>query len=179
LTGIRTTGVVTYYKLSMFEPRMELSDNFRYIIDQLRDVNLNEEDLDGFINDFIDYFGITFVNEIQLGGLAAETLFKQTKEISAQQVDGQGSSHSANINFFIKFDGNYSSSYNKTQHDQFMSTVEESSITKLGGDPSVQTLNEWIKTVPSNPAILHFAIKGTLKKKLFKLKECETVRTHK
>ncbi|CAF5068600.1 unnamed protein product, partial [Rotaria sp. Silwood1] len=139
-TAIRTTGVVTYGKLSMFEPRMELSDNFRYIIDKLDNVNLNEEDLDEFISIFIDYFGITFVNEVLLGGLATETLFKQTKEIIEQQLNGQAS-------------------YNKTQYDQFMSTVETSRTAKLGGDLSVKTLYEWIKTVPSNPAIVNFAIK--------------------
>jgi len=163
-TALHTKAVITYGKLSMFEPRVELSDNFRYIIDELDDVDLSEEDLDEFIDIFTDYFGITFVSEVLLGGLVGETLFKQTNEMNEQQTNGQGSSHSANINFFLTFNGKYSSGYNKTKHDQFMSTVEISRITKLGGDPSAHTLDEWIRTVPSNPAVVNFAIKGAVKK---------------
>ena len=40
VTTMFTTAQIAYVKLSMFEPSMELSDNFRYVIDYISDLLL-------------------------------------------------------------------------------------------------------------------------------------------
>ncbi len=63
-------------KLSSFELKMELSDNFKYVIENMPCCEINDLDIEEYVKDYIfDYFGITYVTSIMLGGVAQQNIF--------------------------------------------------------------------------------------------------------
>lgn len=55
-------------KLSLFEPKLELSDNFRYVIENLPVTGTYTSAIEQYIQHYIfDYFGFTYTTEILLG----------------------------------------------------------------------------------------------------------------
>jgi hypothetical protein len=161
-TAIFTRAQVTFGKLSMFEPSMKLSDNFNFVINEMPccDYNLEVEE---YINKyFIDYFGLTFVTELMLGGIVQDIIFIGKNEMREMQSKGQDVSQIANVGFYLTFNIKDAPSYNNTQQQQFIKLVKNRRSNKLGGDPSIQTINDWIKSVPQNPIILNHGVKGNL-----------------
>jgi hypothetical protein len=69
---LHTTLKLTYLKLSMFEPFMNMSDAFRYVIDQLPCCQLDDAGIaEKYIQDYIlEYFGYSYVTTLMLGGIA-------------------------------------------------------------------------------------------------------------
>ncbi|UJR06610.1 hypothetical protein I4U23_010894 [Adineta vaga] len=56
-SSLFTTAEVSYIKLSMFEPFMELSDAFRYVIENMPCCEENDSDIEEYVKNFIfDYF---------------------------------------------------------------------------------------------------------------------------
>jgi len=165
-TTMFTRGQVTWGKLSMFEPLMKLTDTFNYIIEEMPCCNESSLETDEYIQEFlINYFGLTFVTELILGGIAQDTMFVSNEDIRVMQSNGQDVSHSASLGFILTFNVKTMSSEENTQLKQFMNSVKTRRSTKLGGDPSAQTMNDWIKSVPENPVIMNYAVKGNLKAK--------------
>lgn len=163
-TAMFTRSQVTFGKLSMFESLMQLSDTFNYVIQEMPCCDDDSLEIDEYIHEFlIDSFGLTFVTELILGGIAQETMFIGNKEMREMQSKGEDVSHSASVGFYLTFNIKTTSSYNKAQHDQFMTSVKTTRSTKLGGDLSAQTMDDWIQSVPENPVIMKYAVKGNLK----------------
>ncbi|CAF1009936.1 unnamed protein product [Adineta steineri] len=161
-TATFTRGQVTWGKLSMFEPMMELSDTFRYVIEEMPCCDNSNVETDEYIEEFlIDYFGLTFVTELILGGIAQETLFVENQKIREMQSKGEAVSHSASVGFILSFNVKTTSAQEKAQHNELMKSVKNTRSTKLGGDPSAQTMNAWIKSVPDNPVIMSHTVKGS------------------
>jgi hypothetical protein len=163
-TAMFTRGQVTYGKLSMFEPMMKLLNTFQYVVQEMPCCDDSSQEIDEYIHEYlIDYFGLTFITELVLGGIAQETMFIANKEMRKMQSEGKDVTHSANIGFFLTFNIKTTSSYNRTQQDQFMQSVKTRQSTKLGGDPSARTMDDWIKSVPQNLVIMSYAVKGNPK----------------
>lgn len=159
-----TRGEVTFGKLSIFEPLLKLADTFQYVIQEMPCCDDSNLDTDEYIREFfIDYFGLTFVTELILGGIAQETMSIGNREIRKMQSEGKDVSHSASIGFFLTFNIKTTSSSNTAEQDNFMKSVKTRHSTKLGGDPSAQEIGDWIKSVPENPVIMKHAVKGNLK----------------
>lgn len=160
-TVMFTRGQITFGKLRMFERLMKLSQSFQFVIEQMPCCNEDSLEIDEYIQEFlIDYFGLTFVTELLLGGVAQETLTIDNNDIHNIQSRGQDISHSASIGLFLTFDAKpKSSSFNLTEQDQFMKTVKTKRSTKLGGDPTASTMDDWMKSIVQNPIILSYAVK--------------------
>ncbi|CAF0899456.1 unnamed protein product, partial [Didymodactylos carnosus] len=157
-TAMHTIAKVTYAKLSMFEPFMELSDTFRYVIDEMPCCDYDDA-IEKYLHEFvIDYFGFTFITEIVLGGIAQEILFIDNAERRQMEQNGHSVSNSASIGFFITMKMETSASQNQTQTDEFKKSIKTSRSTKLGGDPSLQSIYDWKKSVPSSPIVMHLTV---------------------
>ena len=160
-TAMYTRGEVTFGKLRMFEPFMDLTDTFRYVIEQMPCCNEYGQEIDDYIKEFIiDYFGLTYVTEIILGGIAQETMFVGNKELQELQMRGEDVVRAASIGFYLNFNVQPLPPYNDIKQKEFMETVQNRRSTKLGGDPSAQTMDDWIRSVPTNPVIMNYAVKG-------------------
>ena len=58
---------VSHFKLSMFQPKLELSDSFRYVIENMPTGTYNDV-IDKYIQTWIlEYFGYTYTTDILLG----------------------------------------------------------------------------------------------------------------
>lgn len=159
-TSMHTTGKVTYGKLSMFEQFMELSDTFRYVIQEMPCCK-DDDELQQYIQEFIiSHFGFTFVTELTLGGIAQQTMFITNKEMKKMEQSGVNIQHSASIGYFLTFNMKVTSSYDKKKQEEFMQSVKTIRATKLGGDPSLEKIDEWIKSVPNSPVIMSISVKG-------------------
>ncbi|CAF4428033.1 unnamed protein product [Rotaria sp. Silwood2] len=67
--------------------------------------------------------------------------------------------NAAKVQFYVSLGVSVENSQSNTQQEEFMKEVQHSYGTKLGGDPSISDINEWIKTVPLNPIIIKFGIR--------------------
>jgi hypothetical protein len=160
---------MSYAKLSMFEPKMELSDQFRYVIDNMFCCEEDDSDTEEYIKDFIfDYFGITYVTSILLGGIAQSNIFinrdaKERLEQNSVQIQHQAQiafdlSMGANISGSIGFGTTITDTQVKNNYNSFIKEVQSIYTTTLGGDPSINNLAEWSKTVLNNPVIIKFKV---------------------
>jgi hypothetical protein len=148
----------------MFEPQMELSDDFRYIIENMPCCELDDVDIEEYIHDFIiGYFGLTYITSILLGGIAQQNIFidRQTHE---QMVNkGTNTHHQAQISFQLNFGASastvFDSSEEETTYNSFMNQVQSTDATTLGGYPHLTTLSDWSKTVKSNPVVVQFTVR--------------------
>ncbi|CAF4729344.1 unnamed protein product, partial [Rotaria sp. Silwood2] len=69
-----TRATISQTRLSAFEPLLELSDQFRYVIDNMPCCKESSE-LDQYIQEFIiDYFGLVYVKDLILGGIAQQKI---------------------------------------------------------------------------------------------------------
>ncbi|CAF1130715.1 unnamed protein product [Rotaria sordida] len=154
-----TSSHVSAVKLSMFEPFMELSDMFRFVIENLPCCD-DDWQTEKYVRDYIfNYFGYTFVSTLLLGGIAQENIFM--KRDSYQHLESQSIStrNAAKIAFYVSMGVSVENSQANSQLQEFMKQVQNSDATQLGGDPSVSDMNKWAKTVPSNSVITKFSIR--------------------
>lgn len=121
-------------------------------------------EIDEYIKEFlIDYFGLTFVTQLMLGGIAQETLFSGNKELEEMQLKGEEIIRAASIVFFLNFHIKPTLPFTDIQQKEFMQVVNTRRSTKLVGDPSAQPMDDWIKSIPTNPVIMNYAVKGNMK----------------
>ncbi|CAF1015431.1 unnamed protein product [Didymodactylos carnosus] len=158
LTLMYTTAQVSHIKLSMFEP---LSDIFNHVIDNLPCCDSNDYDTEKYIRDYIfSYFGYTYVSTLLLGGIVQQNIFMNHDSYKRLESRNISTKNAAKVEFNILSSGvSVENSQAKTEHQEFMKEVKNSYGTILGGDPSIQDINEWSKTVPSNPVIIKFGIR--------------------
>ena len=155
-----TTAKISYVKLSMFEPFMHLSDMFRYVIDNLPSSEYNDITAK-YISDYIfGYFGYAYVDMLMLGGIALQNIFIDKSKVSYLQQQGIEKSHEAQLEFFATFSMKQKVTNDTEKHKIFMKYVKKSYSTVLGGDPTLQKMDEWSETVKRNPVIIKFGIKS-------------------
>ncbi|CAF1284546.1 unnamed protein product [Adineta ricciae] len=154
-----TTLKISHAKLSMFEPRMNLSDDFRYVIENLPCCDYNEI-VEKYIYDYIfGYFGYSYVTTLVLGGIAQQSIIIHSSNASALEEKGIKKSHEADLQFAVSFGLKPSGNQDNVTHAMFMNSVSKSYTTMVGGDPSISKIEDWAKTVQSNPVIIKFTIK--------------------
>ena len=161
-TTMQTAADVSHVKLSMFEPQMVLSDDFKFVIDNLPCCSYNTA-VQQYIYEYVfNYFGFTYLSEILLGGIAQETLFMTNDSYERIQSQGYSIENQAQVEFFLTVGASHQYNYDTETHNQFMSQVQEKHTTILGGDASITKIDEWLATVPSNPVITKFSIRNIL-----------------
>ena len=157
---VYTTAKVSIMRLSMFEPMMELTPQFRYVIDNLPCCNYTEAQVRKYTFDFLfHYFGYAFVTDLMLGGIAQQNMYIKKSEVKTIEEKGFSTSNEANVEFYASLGMKQSSSSQQARHSEFMKYVEKTYVTTLGGDTSIQTFADWSKTVKSNPIINKFGVK--------------------
>ena len=153
----------------MFEPAMELSDNFKYVIQHLDCCDEDDPDIEQYIKEFIfDYYGFTFVTSILLGGVARQhvTISRESKEKLEKQ--GVDISNAATLSFNLLTYGaevgiNVDGTQESSNYQKFLKEVQSNFSTTLGGDVQLTTLSKWSATVPSNPVIIEFVLQDILR----------------
>ena len=84
----------------MFEPQMELSDNFRYVIDHMFCCEEDDADIEQYVTEFIfDYFGLAYVTTIFLGGVAQQNIFMNREDRERLERQSIQIQHQARIAF--------------------------------------------------------------------------------
>ena len=165
-TVIHTNSKVSFIRLSMFEPLLELSDEFMYVIDQMPCCDTNDTEAEQYIYDYVfGYFGYTFVTDLLLGGVAQQNIFIRQEDVSSLEQNGLAISNQAELRvnalamFSASFKTKITENYDRKKYDTFMKYTQTTRSTKLGGDSALTSIDEWSKTIPSNPIIIKFGIK--------------------
>ena len=155
-----TTIRISTMKLTMFEPFMTLSNTFQYTIENLPCCDSNDRDTERYIFDSIfKYYGFTYISDLMLGGIAQQNIFINKTQSAEIERKGYDKSHEAGAAFYAAFNMKVNQSNSTTNHDEFMKLAKKTSLTKLGGDTSIQTFEDWSKTVPSNPVVIKLGVK--------------------
>jgi hypothetical protein len=150
----------------MFEPLMQLSDNFRYVIENMPCCEEDDSDIVEYVKDFIfNYFGFTYVSTVLLGGVAQQTIFinREAKErLESKEINIV---HEAKVSFGKAFGfgveagTTVNNSQTDSNYDSFMKELTSEHTDTLGGAAHLNTLVEWSKTVVDNPVITQFEIR--------------------
>lgn len=144
----------------MFEPELELSDNFRYVIENMPTGPYNNI-IDKYIQNYIlEYFGYTYITEILLGGIAQQTISIDDVYVKNITSEGQSVTHKAKASFFVSLGGSITDSSNNTEQHEFTRMVKTSYTTTLGGEPFEMNNStyDWYASVADNPVVTHFVV---------------------
>ena len=147
---------------------MQLSDNFRYVIENMPCCVHNDTDTEEYIHEFIfEYFGFTYMTSILLGGIAQENILINRKSHEQMETAGVNTQHQAQVSFQLKFGASASTTLTNAEEtnkfNSFMSQVHSTHSTTLGGRTDLTTLPEWSRTVSSNPVIVQFTIRDIMR----------------
>jgi MAC/Perforin domain len=163
-----TRATISWLRLTAFIPLLELSDEFRYVIDNLPCCNESEE-LDQYIRECItEYFGLMYVNDLLLGGIAQQKIViseenrKNLQQNGFTDMDQVELKLGASAAFSISGKLAMTQQLNQTKLNSFNRFSQQSSITSLGGSTTIQSIENWSETVPSNPTIVKFGIRHIL-----------------
>lgn len=162
-----TRATVTWARLSAFVPALELSDAFKFAIENMPCCNDSIE-LEQYIREFIiGYFGLTYIKDLLLGGIAQQQILISEENRKKLQSTGFSTKHEASVKlaafvFSASMSLGVNEEVNKAEVENFKKFSQQSSITTLGGAAHIQSIEEWTKTVPSNPTIVKFSIANTL-----------------
>ncbi|CAF1177634.1 unnamed protein product, partial [Rotaria sordida] len=147
------------------EPKLELSDNFRYVIQNLPATGTYTSAVKKYIQDYIiNYFGFTYITELLLGGIAQMTTVINQSSIVPLQQEGISGTEMVQLSFSKIFNFNYNENEmkNLSKFETFQRYVKSSMATIIGGEiyKNDQKLNEWFQTIPDNPVIIKFTIQS-------------------
>jgi hypothetical protein len=157
-----TTADIAFAKITMFEPMMQLSDNFRFVIDNMPCCVYDNDTKDYIISYIFDYFGFAYISELLLGGIVQEIVSINSERLTELKSKGLQTQHSVSVGYIIKLLGvDYSSNSTTTTQQDFRQSLTLTRISQLGGDPTKisRPIADWIKTVPDNPAVIKFKIR--------------------
>ncbi|CAF4927865.1 unnamed protein product [Rotaria socialis] len=159
-----TRATITWVRLSAFTPLLELSDQFRYVIDNMPCCNQSHE-LDQYIQEFIiEFFGIMYVKDLLLGGIAQQNIIVSEENQKNLRMNGFTTAHQAELKiaaasiFSASTKLSMTEQIDQTRLNTFKKFSQQNSIITLGGGVSMQSIEEWSKTVSSNPTIIKFGI---------------------
>ena len=156
---------ISSMKLSMFEPMMELSKQFRHTIENMPCCNHSDDTNQDYIFDHLfSNFGYTYVKTLLLGGIAMQSITVLKSDVSKMAEQGISTKHEAKLGFMRIFKGNLqvTSSDETNRTNTFKSMIKSERATTLGGDSSLTEIKDWTKTVQSNPVLVHFGVRSIL-----------------
>lgn len=154
-----TSARVSYVRLALFEPALNLSNNFRLVIESMPCCNYSS-DVEEYIFQYLfNYFGFTYITDVLLGGSAQQNIYISRVNMSNIVSDGYDVKQEAKIEYMITFMFGNTGSYDSKRHTAFMRYVKTVYATSLGGDISIQDINQWSKTVEANPVVIKLGIR--------------------
>jgi hypothetical protein len=153
----------------MFEPKMELSDNFKYVIENMPCCEEDDLDIEEYVKDFIfDCFGFTYVTSILLGGVAQQNIFidREGKErLEKQNIEIK---NQAKLKFDVSLGPiggaveagtSITNLQSNSNYQSFSKEIRSIQSSTFGGEPHLTTIPEWSKTVSNNPVIVQFTLR--------------------
>jgi hypothetical protein len=159
-TILVTSFNITSIRLSINEPKVELSDDFRFVIKNMPCCDFNET-VEKYIREFvIGYFGYTYIKDVHLGGIIQQKIvITQSDRIKLEQNRFNTSNEVwmrdvAKQLFSIQMKINRTQTYDK----MLMKYFTKSNVTILGGNVSIKSFEDWYKSVPDNPVLVKFGI---------------------
>ena len=159
-----TRATVSQIRLSVFEPLLELSDQFRYAITNMPCCEESSE-LEQYIDEFIiGYFGLAYIKDLLLGGIAQQTIIISEENRKNLRENGFTTTNQAELKiaaaaiFSASTKLTMTEEFNQTKLNNFKKFSQQSNIITLGGSTRVQPIEEWSETVAANPTIIKFSI---------------------
>ncbi|CAF3716188.1 unnamed protein product [Rotaria sp. Silwood1] len=162
-TILFTSAQISHLKLSSFSPMMDLSDSFRYVIQRLPCCTYSSKIERYIISYVFNYFGYTYIKDLLLGGIAKQLITISEEEKSNLEKNGVSTSNSilasyGGLFFSASMNMKYNTESSSEKTDIFKKYSKQSSLSTLGGDTSIQSMEEWSKTIASNPAVIKLGI---------------------
>lgn len=121
-------------------------------------------ELDQYIKELvIGYFGLLYINELLLGGIAQQKIVISEENRKNLQTNGFTVTNQAELKvaaanvFSASTKLAVTEQYDQTKLDIFKRYSQQSNIITLGGSTILQSTEEWSKTVSSNPTIIKFS----------------------
>ena len=163
-TVLFTTLKISWVRLSLFEPKLQLSEDFRFVIENMP-CCLFDAPVEEYVRMYIiGYFGYTYVNDLLLGGIAQQrTIITQSDRVNLQS-NGWGESDEASLAvaatqiFSAAIKVKVTETFDQQKLEKFSRYTKQGRVTTLGGDISLQSFEDWSKTVKANPTIIKFGI---------------------
>jgi hypothetical protein len=159
-----TRATISQMRLTVFEPLLELSDQFCYVIENMPCCNESSE-LDQYIREFIiDYFGLVYVKDLLLGGIAQQKIVISEENRKNLRENGFTTTDQAELKvaaasiFAASIKLTMTDEFDQTKLNTFKKFSQQSNIITLGGTTAIQSIEEWSKTVASNPTIIKFSV---------------------
>lgn len=162
-----TQVTVTWARLTAFVQSIALSEQFVYAISRIPCCNDSPE-LTQYVQEFvIDQFGLTYIKDLLLGGIAQQQVIISEENRKTLRSEGFSQTNEAEAKaaayiFSNSFKVGITEEINKAQIEKFKQYSQQNSITTLGGTSSIQSMEEWSRTIPSNPAVIKFRIASIL-----------------
>ncbi|CAF0764212.1 unnamed protein product [Adineta ricciae] len=163
-TVLFTTLKTSWVRLSLFEPKMNLSDDFHFVIEHVPCCELNKSSEEYIRRYIIDYFGYAYVHDMLLGGVAQQRIVITQSDRSNLEKNGWTVSNEASMSaaarqiFSTSVKVKTTETYDKEKLDTFSRYTRQDRVTTLGGDIILQSFEEWSKTVKTNPVIIKFGV---------------------
>lgn len=154
-----TSTQVSFVKLSMFEPAMELSDNFRHVIEYMPCCKVDVTTREYIRNQLFERYGLMYMPSIVLGGIAQQTIEMQSENYSQLVSQGININKESQVNFFLTMKDKNQEIYNTQTQNTFSAQITSKHGGTLGGYVFSSTINDWAKTVSSNPEVIRFTMK--------------------
>ena len=107
-----------------------------------------------------------------IGGIAQQLITLESRIVENYRSECRQTSEEVGFSFIISFSQSETEKYDKETHSKFMRDVQNIQISTIGGHsydmltsnssgPS-PTLNKWLETILSNPAIIKFKLESIL-----------------
>ena len=112
----------------------------------------------------IGYFGYAYVNDLLLGGIAQQRTIITESDRTNLQKNGWSDMNEAGLRvaatqiFSAEIKVKATQTYDQEKLEKFSRYTKQGRVTTLGGDISLQSFEDWSKTVKSNPTIIKFGI---------------------
>ena len=159
-TILLTSVNISSTRLSIVESTFELADDFRLVIENMPCCAFNET-VEKYIREFIiGYFGYTYIRKLQLGGIIRQTIIMTEANRLKLEQNGFNSSNETWLKSVAK---EIFSTETKLKKTKILNNTYDKYFTKdnakiLGGKTSIHSLEDWCKSISSNPVVLKIGI---------------------
>ena len=164
-TTLYTSARASTIRLSSFELGLQLSDELLLVIKRLPCCAYNKE-VERYIFEYLfRYFGFCYITDLLLGGVAQQSIYISQEDRRILQKKGYTISNEAQLKreaiaaFSSSFKLKTTEVYDQVMHKKFMRYVRATRATTLGGDISPQNIDEWLKSINTNPVVIKFGVK--------------------
>ncbi|CAF4966595.1 unnamed protein product, partial [Rotaria sp. Silwood1] len=162
-TILVTSFNITSIRLSINESKFEISNEFRFVIENMPCCDFNET-VEKYIHEFIiGYFGYTYIKEVQLGGIIQQTIVITQSNHTNVEQNRFNTSYQVWMRDVAKELFSVQMKLNRTQtYDKMLMNISNKYFTKsnvmiYAGNISIKSFDDWYKSVSDNPVLLKFS----------------------